>query len=40
MGGFEDIFGDLFGGGFQQRANRGQQSYDSSPITMSMVLTF
>lgn len=40
MGGFEDIFGDLFGGGFQQRASRGHQGFDSSPITMNMVLNF
>ena len=43
MGDFEDIFNDLFGGGFQQKTKRGgpqHQQYDNSPITMNMVLNF
>ena len=40
MGGFEDIFSDLFGGEFQQKQKRGGQNYDNSPITMNVVLSF
>jgi len=43
MGGFEDIFNDLFGqnqrGGRRNRAPQ-EKEYDDSPISMNLVLNF
>ena len=40
FGDLGDIFGDLFGNGFQKQKRNNQNFYDNSPITMNLVLTF